>query len=311
MAHKQRTPFTLKSGNKTSFKAMGSSPMQMSFLSPEAAAKHGGRTLLPQNSGINGQATLPQGGISGQAMPTPASKPQTPEMMKARKAREERYLKARAQQGLTTINPQQAQIDLFNQASKAQPTINPQQGLNTTGGSAQAANLTRQHAEAQARAQNQKNSLLEKAVQQGPNTMGGYKGLNQQGPNTIMNAQAPAQANTIMNAQAPAQAAVQSAPRTQAPQAAVQSAPRPDLSGGPRQPMGRPRQPMSGPSQPMGAPRQPMGRPTGGPGQLPPNKGRRRPSTGPGMGRARRATGLARRARRATGLARRVRRSRG
>jgi hypothetical protein len=190
---------------------MGSSPMQMSFLSPEAAAKHGGRTLLPQNSGINGQATLPQGGISGQAMPTPASKPQTPEMMKARKAREERYLKARAQQGLTTINPQQAQIDLFNQASKAQPTINPQQAMGDLFNQASKAvpqgpntmrdrpmptqqHGTYQDAEAQARAQNQKNSLLEKAVQQGPNTMGGYKGLNQQGPNTIMNAQAPAQA---------------------------------------------------------------------------------------------------------------------
>jgi hypothetical protein len=62
----------------------------------------------------------------------------------------------------------------------------------------------------------------------------------------------------------------------------------------------------------MGGLGQPMGGPGfGGPGQLPPNKGRRRPSTGPGMGRARRATGLARRARRATGLARRVRRSRG
>jgi hypothetical protein len=242
---------------------------------------------------------LPQGGISGQAMPTPASKPQTPEMMKARKRKVLRaepmmpmQRQARAQQGLNTtggsgqaqptINPQQAMGDLFNQASKAVP-----QGPNTMRDRPMPTQQhgTYQDAEAQARAQNQKNSLLEKAVQQGPNTMGGYKGLNQQGP------------NTIMNAQAPAQAAVQSAPRTQAPQAAVQSAPRPDLSGGPR--------------QPMGAPRQPMGRPTGGPGQLPPNKGRRRPSTGPGMGRARRATGLARRARRATGLARRVRRSRG
>jgi hypothetical protein len=270
MAHKQRTPFTLKSGNKTSFKAMGSSPMQIRFASPEAGA------ILPQNSGING------GGYG----PRPA--PQTPEKMKAQEEAQKKMMmqrQARAQQGLNTtggsgqaqptINPQQAMGDLFNQASKAVP-----QGPNTMRDRPMPTQQhgTYQDAEAQARAQNQKNSLLEKAVQQGPNTMGGYKGLNQQGP------------NTIMNAQAPAQAAVQSAPRTQAPQAAVQSAPRPDLSGGPRQPMGRP---------------------TGGPGQLPPNKGRRRPSTGPGMGRARRATGLARRARRATGLARRVRRSRG
>jgi hypothetical protein len=77
------------------------------------------------------------------------------------------------------------------------------------------------------------------------------------------------------NAQAPAQ------PNT--PRVAVQSAPRPDLSGGPRQPMGGLGQPMGGPG-------------FGGPGQLPPNKGRRKPGMGSGMGRARRATGLARRA---------------
>jgi hypothetical protein len=182
MAHKQKTPFTLKSGNKTSFKAMGSSPMRIRFASPEAAASPAG------------QAILPQGGMNGQATAT------------------------------------------------------------------------------------------------------------QQGPNTMMNAQAPAQANPV-----------------QAPQAAVQSAPRPDLSGGPRQPMGglgqpmnAPRQPMNAPRQPMGGPRQPMGGPGfGGPGQLPPNKGRRRPGMGDGMGIARRDAGLARRARRATGLARRARRSRG
>jgi hypothetical protein len=161
MAHKQKTPFTLKSGNKTSFKAMGSSPMRIRFASPEAAASPAG------------QAILPQGGMNGQATAT------------------------------------------------------------------------------------------------------------QQGPNTMMNAQAPAQANPV-----------------QAPQAAVQSAPRPDLSGGPRQPMGGLGQPMGGPG-------------FGGPGQLPPNKGRRRPGMGDGMGIARRDAGLARRARRATGLARRARRSRG
>jgi hypothetical protein len=284
MAHKQRTPFTLKSGNKTSFKAMGSSPMRLSQLSPE--------------------------------------------MMKAQEMKGKEIM------------------------SKMQ------------------ADGRREHAEAQARAQhNDLRGLVSgKAVQQGPNTMGGYKGLNQQGPNTIMNAQAPAltpeqkfalsstsvrtpvgasrpqeQGNPVQapqaanmkqgargdyenferklkgeesssrsrygqvrglvntNAQAPAQ------PNT--PRVAVQSAPRPDLSGGPRQPMGRP---MGAPRQPMGGLGQPMGGPGfGGPGQLPPNKGRRKPGMGSGMGRARRATGLARRARRAAGQVRRLRRSKG
>jgi hypothetical protein len=49
MAHKQRTPFTLKSGNKTSFKAMGSSPMQIRFASPEAGA------IMSKMPRINGQ----------------------------------------------------------------------------------------------------------------------------------------------------------------------------------------------------------------------------------------------------------------
>jgi hypothetical protein len=85
------------------------------------------------------------------------------------------------------------------------------------------------------------------------------------------------------NAQAPAQ------PNT--PRVAVQSAPRPDLSG-------EPRQPMSGLGQPMGGPG------FGGPGQLPPNKGRRRPGMGSGMERRLRA-------RRDAGRVGRVRRSRG
>jgi hypothetical protein len=199
---------------------------------------------------------LPQGGISGQAMPTPASKPQTPEMMKAG---EEMRSKAIA-------NGRREHAEMMEAhkkgAGSSGQNFAPDEKMKKY-----FANMTPE----------QKFALSSTSVR-----------------TPVGASRPPAQANPV-----------------QAPQAAVQSAPRPDLSGGPRQPMGRPRQPMSGPSQPMGAPRQPMGRPTGGPGQLPPNKGRRRPSTGPGMGRARRATGLARRARRATGLARRVRRSRG
>jgi hypothetical protein len=244
MAHKQRTPFTLKSGNKTSFKAMGSSPMQMSFASPEAAGAPAGHNMgkLPQG-GINGQATLPQGGISGQAMATPASKPQTPEMMEARKAREEWYLKARAQQGL--------------------------------GGTAQAPGAPEAYAPDEKMKKYHANMTPEQKFALSSTTVRTPVGASRP----------PAQANTIMNAQAPAQAAVQSAPR-------------PDLSGGPRQPMGRPSQPMGRPSQPMGAPRQSMGAP-------------RQLMGGPGMGRARRAAGRVGRSRRAASLAGRVRRSRG
>jgi hypothetical protein len=54
MAHRQRTPFTLKSGNKTSFKAMGSSPMQIRFASPEAGAtQQGPNTIMNAQAPAN------------------------------------------------------------------------------------------------------------------------------------------------------------------------------------------------------------------------------------------------------------------
>jgi hypothetical protein len=200
MARKQRTPFTLKSGNKTSFKAMGSSPMQMSFLSPEAAAKH------------RGQAILPQGGINGQAMATPRSNNNSVISNK---------LNAKGMPSQAQLRAAQARGDYenFERRLKGEESSNRSR-------------------------------------------YGQVRGI----VNT--NAQTPAQPNT--------------------PRVAVQSAPRPDLSGGPRQPM-------SGLGQPMGGPG------FGGPGQLPPNKGRRRPGMGSGMGRARRAAGRVRRLRRSRG----------
>ena len=292
MAHKQRTPFTLKSGNKTSFKAMGSSPMQERFASPEAAGAPAGHNMgkLPQG-GINGQATLPQGGISGQAMATPASKPQTPEMMEARKAREEWYLKARAQQGLGGTAQAPGAPEAYAPDEKMKKhfaNMTPEQKF------ALSSTSVRTPVGA-SRPQEQGNPVqAPQAANMKQGARGDYENFErklkgEESSNRSRYGQVRGLVNT--NAQAPAQAAVQSAPRTQAPQAAVQSAPRPDLSGGPRQPMGRPRQPMSGPSQPMGAPRQPMG--------------------GPGMGRARRAAGRVGRSRRAASLAGRVRRSRG
>ena len=205
MAHKQRTPFTLKSGNKTSFKAMGSSPIQMSFVSPEAAAKHGGH---------NSDKLLPQGGINGQAMATPASKPQKPQ--------------------LRTGN----EDSIMNEHGVYLPSERMKKHF---------ASMTPE----------QKFALSSTSVR-----------------TPVGASRPPAQANPV-----------------QAPRVAVQSAPRPDLSGGLGQPMGGPG--------------------FGGPGQLPPNKGRRRPGMGSGMGRTRRDAGLARRARRAAGQVRRLRRSRG
>jgi hypothetical protein len=255
MAHKQRTPFTLKSGNKTSFKAMGSSPMQIRFASPEAGA------ILPQNSGINGQA-----------MATPASKPQKPQL---RTGNEDSimnehgvYLPSeRMKKHFANMTPEQkfalssTSVRTPVGASRPQEQGNPVQAP-------QAANMKQR-----ARGDYENFERRLKGEESSSRSRyGQVRGL----VNT--NAQAPAQPNT--------------------PRVAVQSAPRPDLSGGPRQPMGGLGQPMGGPG-------------FGGPGQLPPNKGRRRPGMGSGMGRARRATGLARRARRAAGLVRRARRSRG
>jgi hypothetical protein len=307
MAHKQRTPFTLKSGNKTSFKAMGSSPMRLSRTPTATPAGQ----FVEQDGGNPRSGKLPQ----GQAMATPAGKPQkpqlSPEMMKAGEEMRSKMIAngRREHAEMMEAHKKGAGSSGSAEAQALRAQARAQQGLNTTGGSSQA--------------QIDLFNQASKAVPQGPNTMGGYKGLNRQGPNTIMNAQAPAltpeqkfalsstsvrmpvgasrpqeQGNPVQapqaanmkqgargdyenferklkgeesssrsrygqvrglvntNAQAPAQ------PNT--PRVAVQSAPRPDLSGGPRQPMG-------GLGQPMG------GSGFGGPGQLPPNKGRRRP----------------------------------
>jgi hypothetical protein len=296
MAHKQRTPFTLKSGNKTSFKAMGSSPMRLSQLSPEMMKAQ-------EMKGKEMRSKMIANGRREHA-----------EMMEAHKkgagssgSAEAQALRAqaRAQQGLnTTGGSSQAQIDLFNQANKAVP-----QGPNT---------MRDRPMPTQQYDSTKRNAEMQRQATATP--------ISQQYDGTKPLASKPIYDPRMLNAQAPALTPEQkfalsstsvrtpvgaSRPPAQAntPRVAVQSAPRPDLSGGPRQPMGRP---MGAPRQPMGGLGQPMGGPGfGGPGQLPPNKGRRKPGMGPGMGRARRATGLARRARRATGLARRVRRSRG
>ena len=269
MAHKQRTPFTLKSGNKTSFKAMGSSPIQMSFVSPEAAAKHGGH---------NSDKLLPQGGINGQAMATPASKPQKPQL---RTGNEDSimnehgvYLPSeRMKKHFASMTPEQK----FAMTANIRPSNSVRMPVGASRPPAQANPVQAPQAA---------NMMKQRARGDYENFERGLKG--EESSNRSRYGQVRGLVNT--NAQAPAQ------PNT--PRVAVQSAPRPDLSGGPRQPIGGLGQPMGGPG-------------FGGPGQLPPNKGRRRPGMGSGMGRTRRDAGLARRARRAAGQVRRLRRSRG
>jgi hypothetical protein len=274
MAHKQRTPFTLKSGNKTSFKAMGSSPMRLSRTpnAEEMQAMQRQATATPISQQYDGTKPL-------------ASKPQkpqlSPEMMKAQEEIRSKmiadgsrsYAQMRAAQARDG-GPGQARIDEITSKIKA-----VQQGPNT---------IMNAQAPAQANPVQAPQAANMKQRSRGDyeNFERGLKG--EESSNRSRYGQVRGLVNT--NAQAPAQ------PNT--PRVAVQSAPRPDLSGGPRQPMGGLGQPMGGPG-------------FGGPGQLPPNKGRRKPGMGSGMGRARRATGLARRARRAAGQVRRVRRSRG
>jgi hypothetical protein len=256
MAHKQRTPFTLKSGNKTSFKAMGSSPMRLSQLSPEMmkAQEMKGKEIMSK--------------------------------MQADGRREHAEAQARAQQGPNTIMNAQA------------PALTPEQKFALSSTSVRTpVGASRPQEQGNPVQAPQAANMKQRARGDYENFERGLKG--EESSNRSRYGQVRGLVNT--NAQAPAQ------PNT--PRVAVQSAPRPDLSGGPRQPMGRP---MGAPRQPMGGLGQPMGGPGfGGPGQLPPNKGRRKPGMGSGMGRARRATGLARRARRAAGQVRRVRRSKG
>jgi hypothetical protein len=289
MAHKQRTPFTLKSGNKTSFKAMGSSPMQIRFASPEAGA------ILPQNSGING------GGYG----PRPA--PQTPEKMKAQEEAQKKMMMQRQATEMMKAGEEAQKKMMMQRQATATPISQQYDGTKPLASKSQTPEMMKQ------RSRGDYENFANK-VSGGKLPLGGQVTATQQGPNTMMNAQAPALtpeqkfALSSTSVRTPVGA---SRPPAQAntPRVAVQSAPRPDLSGGPRQPMGRP---MGAPRQPMGGLGQPMGGPGfGGPGQLPPNKGRRKPGMGSGMGRARRATGLARRAKRAAGQVRRVRRSKG
>jgi hypothetical protein len=218
MAHKQRTPFTLKSGNKTSFKAMGSSPMRLSQLSPEMMKAQ-------EMKGKEMRSKMIANGRREHA-----------EMMEAHKkgagssgSAEAQALRAqaRAQQGLnTTGGSSQAQIDLFNQANKAVP-----QGPNTMRDRPMP---TQQYDSTKRNAEMQRQATATPISQQ-------YDGTKPLASKPIydprmLNAQAPALtpeqkfARSSTSVRTPVGA---SRPPAQAntPRVAVQSAPRPDLSG--------------------------------------------------------------------------------